>query len=66
MPDALEELPAELNSLSLMPADPSIRLSCKNMVLVPPMLRKALLRARRDGGQALYLQTLASWRDAAK
>ena len=66
LPDALEELPAELNSLSLMPADPSIKLSCKNMVLVPPMLRKALLRARRDGGQALYLKKLASWRDAAK
>ena len=66
MPDALEELPAELNSLSLMPADPSIKLSCKNMVLVPPTLRKTLLKARRDGGQALYLKKLASWRDAAK
>ena len=66
LPDALEELPAELNSLSLMPADPSIKLSCKNMVLVPPTLRKTLLKARRDGGQALYLEALASWRDAAK
>ena len=66
LPDALEELPAELNSLSLMPADPSIKLSCKNMVLVPPTLRKTLLKARRDGGQALYLKKLASWRDAAK
>ena len=66
LPDATEELPAELNSLSLMPADPSIKLSCKNMVLVPPTLRKTLLKARRDGGQALYLEALASWRDAAK
>ena len=66
MPDALEELPAELNSLSLMPADQSITLSCKTMVLVPSTLRKTLLKARRDGGQALYLKKLASWRDAAK
>ena len=62
LPNATQELPAELNSLSLMPADPARQLSCDNVVLVPSAVRKHLLKARRDGGRALYLKTLASQR----
>ena len=59
LPNTTEELPAELNNLSLMPTDPAHLLSCDNVVLVPSTVRKHLLKARRDGGRALYLETLA-------
>ena len=62
LPDATEELPAELNKQSLMPADPARQLSRDNAVLVPSVVRKHLLKARRDGGRALYLETLAALR----